>query len=293
MRAMRRRLAVLLLAALGAAAFQAAAAEHQRSFLWRAERDGRTIHLLGSIHFMKAAAAPLAPAIEDAYRRSGLVLFETDIEGLDRAAVALLAAGTLGDGETLAGVLPADLHREVAERAASLGMGAGAFDRMRPWMVALTVTSLELMRAGYLGSAGIDAALSARAAADGKLRRGLETIDEQVALFAGLSEAEGVDFLRYSLAELDTAIPLVDELVEAWRTGDVEKLEELMVEGFEGHPELYDRMVTARNRRWLPVVEELLAGDTEALVVVGALHLVGEHGLVELLRAAGCTVVQL
>jgi hypothetical protein len=290
---MRRRLAVLLFAVLAAGVAPAVADDAPRSFLWLAERDGRTIHLLGSIHFMKADAAPLAPAIEEAYRRSGLVVFETDIEGLDRAAVALLAAGTLGDGASLAGAIPADLYTEVAARAAKLGMGAGAFDRMKPWMVALTVTSLELMRAGYLGSAGIDAELSARAVADGKPRRGLETTDEQVALFAGLTDEEGVEFLRYSLDELDAAIPLVDELVEAWRAGDVETLEGLLVEGFEGHPELFDRMVVARNRRWLPVVEELLDGDTDALVVVGALHLVGEQGLVELLRAAGCTVVQL
>jgi uncharacterized protein YbaP (TraB family) len=172
-------------------------------------------------------------------------------------------------------------------------MSETAFDGMKPWMVALSLTSLELMRAGYLGEQGIDSNLNARAKADGKHRRSLESIEFQVSLFADLSVEESVDFLRYSLDELDTVIPLVDELVAAWESGDAARLEELLVGGFEEHPELFLRLVTDRNRRWLPQVEALLDGDTDALVVVGALHLVGENGLVEMLREAGYELGQL
>lgn len=283
---------VMTLVAVGLA-FGTAAEAADRSFLWRATAGDRSVYLLGSIHFMKRDSGPPAPAVERAYRASGTVVFETDIEALDSAAFKLLEAGTLDDGTTLSDVVPAELYDQVETRLDELGMGLGTFAGMRPWMVALSLTSFELMRAGYLGSEGIDARFNARAAADGKRRLGLESVDEQVALFAGMSDDQAVEFLRYSLAELDTAIPMVDDIVTAWSNGDAAALKRLLVEGFEGHDRLFRRLVTERNRRWLPQIEALFDGDSDALVVVGSLHLVGDQGLVELLRAEGYRVDQL
>ncbi len=177
--------------------------------------------------------------------------------------------------------------------SSDLGMGIGGFKKMKPWMVALSLTSLELMRADYLGSEGIDAYFSSRAKTAGKPQQGLESIDFQVSLFAEMSGEESVEFLRYTLADLDTMIPLVEEIVAAWKIGDSARIEDLLVDGFDGHEELYDRLVKQRNLRWLPQIEELFRGDVDAMVVVGSLHLVGEHGLIELLKAKGYEVEQL
>jgi uncharacterized protein YbaP (TraB family) len=271
----------------------AAADQAERSFLWRAVRGDRSVYLLGSIHFMKSDAYPLSPAIEGAYGAAGLVVFETDIEGLSRAATSLMAAGAFDDGTTLDDVIPEDLYDAVEKRLESLGMKIDAFARTRPWMLALTLTSMELARAGYLGSEGIDAHFSARAERDGKVRRGLETIEEQVSLFADLSAEDGADFLRYTLGDLDSVIPLVDDLVSAWKRGDSNRLEELLIEGFDEHPAIFERFVVRRNHRWMEAVEELFEGEADAMVVVGALHLVGDQGLVELLRGKGTDVEQL
>ena len=291
---MRHRISLVLAAALLTAPLTVLAAEEAsgRSFLWKVTDGPRTVHLLGSIHFMKDEAYPLSPAIEQAYASSGVVVFETDMAGLGEAAVKLMAAGSLDDGRTLADAAGPELYRLVSERFDSMGMDTAAFDGMKPWMVALSLTSIELMRAGYLGSEGIDAHFSERAREDGKPTRGLETPDFQVSLFADLSEQEGREFLAYSLKDLETVIPLVDEIVVAWSAGNVARIEELLAEGFDEHPELFAKMVTRRNLRWLPQVEELIDGDVDAMVVVGSLHLVGAQGLVELLRANGYEVVQ-
>jgi uncharacterized protein YbaP (TraB family) len=272
-----------------------AAADDQtgRSFLWRAHRGERSVYLLGSIHFMKSDAYPLSPAIERAYDAAGLVVFETDIEGLTRAAASLMAVGTLEGGTTLEDVISEELHTDVEERLEGLGMSIDAFGKMRPWMLALSLTSMELARAGYLGSEGIDAHFSARAERDGKTRRGLESIEEQVSLFAGLSAEDGEQFLRYTLGDLDSVIPLVDDLVRAWKRGDSDRLEELLVEGFDEYGAIFDRFVVRRNHRWMETVEELFRGESDAMVVVGALHLVGDEGLIGLLRAKGYEVEQL
>lgn len=286
---------IVVTAAVGATPVGEAAAGDQaeKSFLWRAARGDRSIYLLGSIHFMKSDAYPLSPAIERAYEAAGLVVFETDIEGLARAATSLMAAGTLEGETTLEDVISEELYNDVEERLESLGMSVEAFAKTRPWMLALSLTSLELAQAGYLGSEGIDAHFSARAGRDGKARRGLESIEYQVSLFAGLSAEDGADFLRYTLGDLDSVIPLVDDLVRAWKRGDSDRLEELLVEGFDEYEAIFERFVVRRNHRWMETVEKLFERDSDAMVVVGALHLVGEQGLVKLLRAKGYEVEQL
>jgi len=292
---MRRRrfspLVPVISVALMAAA-QLAAAEAP-CFLWRASSGERTVYLLGSIHFMKKDAYPLNPIIEGAFERSGVVVFETRIDKLDGAAVGLLAAGTLDGDRTLAEVVPADLYRAVEKRLDDLGMDIAGFDKMKPWMVALSLTSIELMRAGYLGGEGVDSYFSSRAADAGKTVQGLESIEVQISLFADMTADESGEFLQVTMAELDTTIPLVDEIVAAWRTGDSARIEALLADSFDGHDELYDRFLTQRNLRWLPQIEALFEGPVDAMVVVGSLHLVGEQGLIKLLEAQGYKLEQL
>jgi uncharacterized protein YbaP (TraB family) len=59
-----------------------------------------------------------------------------------------------------------------------------------------------------------------------------------------------------------------------------------------GDPALYESLLAARNRKWIPKIEALLNGDRNYLVIVGTGHLVGPDGVVELLRRAGITAVQ-
>jgi hypothetical protein len=164
---------------------------------------------------------------------------------------------------------------------------------MKPWMAALSVAGLELARAGYQPASGLDLHFSRRAAEAGKERQALETVEQQLGLFTGLSPEESAAFLRSTLDELETMIPLLDQVAASWRVGEVKPVEDLLGSEFSEFPELRERMVAARNRAWLERIEALLAGDRDALVVVGALHLVGPEGLVALLRGRGYTVTQL
>jgi len=289
-----RRIGLPWIALITLASIACAAEETgEKSFLWKVSSGDRTVALVGSIHFMKSGAYPLSPAIEAAFDEAGVVVFETDIDEMGKAAVSMLAAGTLEGDETLSDVVSKEVYSEVTRRLDDLGMSIGAFKKMKPWMAAMGLTSFELMNAGYLGSEGIDTYFSSRATAEGKAQRGLESIEYQVSLFAEMSAEESAEFLQYTLTDLDTMIPLVDEIVVAWKQGDAARIEDLLLEGFSDHEALFDRLVTRRNVRWLPQIEELFRGDVDAMVVVGSLHLVGEQGLIELLKAKGYQVEQL
>ena len=112
-------------------------------------------------------------------------------------------------------------------------------------------------------------------------------MDEQINILAGLSAADQARFLDLTVTELKDADRETREILAAWRSGNAAKLASLMSEDYARFPGLYRALVTDRNRRWLPQIERLLKADQDTLVVVGALHLVGAGGLVQLARADG------
>jgi len=281
-------LAMLLLAPPMSA--QELVADQARTSMWRVQRGGATVYLLGSVHAMKEDSYPLPPVMEAAFDSVEKLVFEVDLDDLGSAAIQMLAAGTLDGEETLEEIVGPVTWARLMIHVEKTSFPAGMFQRMKPWMAAVTITALAMTEAGYLPSAGIDAYFSRRAEEAGKERIALETVEFQVGLFADLTAEQSLAFLRYTLVDLETVIPELDELSARWRAGDVAAVEALMAEGFDEFPELLDTMVTDRNRAWISPIEELLTGDSDAMVVVGALHLVGEEGVVNLLRKKGYTV---
>ena len=284
-------LAVLVLAAPLIAAADTAA-DPGKTFMWRVERGGTTVYLLGSIHAMKEDSYPLPAIIEQAFAESEIVVFEIDSDEMTAAAFQMLSAGTLKGGRTLESVVGPATWAEFSARMREAGFDPAMCSSMKPWMAALTITAFEMTGAGYLPSAGIDAYFAGRADDADKKSMALETVAFQVSLFADLTAEQSLAFLTYTLADLETLVPELDRLSAHWRNGDEAPIEEFLLEGLEEFPELFGKLVTKRNRAWLASIGELLAGDSDAMVIVGAMHLVGEEGLVHLLREQGHTVEQ-
>ena len=134
--------------------------------------------------------------------------------------------------------------------------------------------------------------MAQRAQADHKPVIALETIAEQLGYFAHLSREQQRQFLRATLEGLDTERSDMGELVSAWQSGDTGQLERLMHKDAQESPELFRLLTTERNRRWLPKITALLDDNHDYLVIVGAMHLIGDDGIVQLLRRQGRVVVQ-
>ena len=283
---------ILLLAAIPALAGTFNIGPSEKTFMWKVERGGTKIYLLGSIHALKEDAYPLPPAIEAAFAEVEVAVFEIDLQDMTKAAIKMMSAGTLEEGRTLEEVVGPDTWSAFEAHVGGLGFDAALYQGMKPWMAALTVAAFELTKHGYLATAGLDTYLSQRADETGKKRVALDTAEFQVSLFADLSSEQSLAFLRYTLEDLEAMIPEMDRLYLDWRAGNVESIERALLEGFEEFPEVFEKMMASRNRAWMPQIEELLAGDRDAMVVVGSAHLVGEQGVVNLLRKKGYTVEQ-
>jgi uncharacterized protein YbaP (TraB family) len=271
------------------------AVEAGSTCLWRVRSDTTTMYLLGSVHLMKSDAYPLPVVIETAFQASSRAVFEVDLgaEGTAEAALGALAAGMLPEGRTLRETVSGDTWRLVEQHAESSGLDAGSLQRMRPWMVATTLALTELQRAGYSPLDGVDRHFYRRAVEAGTPVEGLETVEFQLQLMADLTPEQDEAFLRQTVSELETVIPMVDEIVALWRAGRAGEVAALLAEGYRDHPQLFERLVSDRNAGWMPRLEELLEGPGPVFVVVGALHLVGDGGVIERLRSEGYSVEQL
>ncbi len=270
-------------------------AAQEKSFLWRVQTDRSTTYLLGSIHFLRKENYPLKKIIEESFSKAARLVFEIDIGSSagEQIQRLMLQNGLVGGGTTLEQSISAETYGMVGDRAKELGLEPGALQLFKPWLAALTIQSVKLQRLGFDHHWGVDRYLAGRAEKARKPISGLETAESQIALFNGLSAGDQELLLRHTLKQLDLLDQGVDRIVQSWSAGDVVALESLLLATMRDHPELYDKLVVERHRRWLPRIEEIIAQKEPAMIVVGAAHLVGQDGLVALLRARGYKVEQL
>jgi len=288
-------LAVLYLASLQAAVYaQTKEDASARTSLWRVKSKTNTIYLLGSMHLLRKENHPLPPAMEKAFADAKKLVLEVDLEGQSAEAVQRLMTtkGTLPGDKTLPSTLDKQTYEAVRKKVDGLGVPVQMFDKLKPWLVSLMMTILKLQTLGFDGNYGVDLYFSRKAREAKKEVLALETLEYQLDRFDQMSAATQESLLRQTLKELDVVEKEFKRLVGAWVRGDSRALAEQLQESFNGYPEVYERLLTERNRNWVPKIEEYLRQDVNYLVVVGALHLVGKDSVVEMLRAKGYTVEQ-
>jgi uncharacterized protein YbaP (TraB family) len=179
------------------------------------------------------------------------------------------------------------LYRKLQSRATQLGMPTPVCADFRAWFCALELELFPLQQAQFGVEYGVDQYFYTRAQEDGRPIAGLESADDQVSLFTGMSDAMSKQTLAATLDESTFTSQSPDELYRIWRTGDVAAMDKLIRDMQRHYPELYQRLLVSRNRAWVPRLVERFNSDTPQLVIVGAAHLVGPEGLVALLKAQG------
>jgi uncharacterized protein len=280
---MKRALALLLCSATA----------HADPAAWHvADPDGGELWLLGSVHYLRERDHPLPALIDDLYGRADVIVMELDLDDIDplQSQSKFLAAAMLNGGVTLPDVLSSEVYALAEAQADMLGIDLALLERFEPWLVAVTMLDLGMGQLGYRADRGVEQYLLTKARAEGKTILGLETLETQIAVFDSLPVAEQEALLEQTLAELDSADAAMSQMVEAWRTGRLDALAATLMEEFESFPGLYAALVVDRNTSWVGALEELLAKPESHLVVVGALHLVGEDNVVDLLAARGLKV---
>lgn len=272
-----------------------AAADGHPVTMWLAEGASNRVYILGSVHLLRRQDHPLPAVMEAAYADAEALIMELDMDDLDAAALqaSTRRLGIIQDDRTLKDFLGEARYNEAAAAAREMEIPFEMLDKTEPWFAAITVEQLALMRIGFNPLYGIELHMTMKATQDGKEVTGLETIDEQLAMLDGLSIEAQNNLLLETLNEGGNIEAFMDDMIRAWRIGDVDYLESNMLDDMAKYPELYDAIVVNRNRRWVTEIEALLDDEDDYLIVVGALHLVGDVGVPALLEKRGIKIGQL
>ena len=260
---------------------------------YRISKGNEQHWLLGSIHAGKPSLYPLPDPVERAWQQSHALVMEVDMTHISQAQWQEMGAITrLVDGKTLKDHLPMDLYRRTLIAAGQNGLTEAMLAPLRPWFAAITLTQAALERTGYRGEFGVDQHFAKRANDGGKPIVGLETLLEQLGYLASVGDNQTL-MLESTLDELPELEKGFAEVMKAWQDGDQATLINLLKEEM-APPKLQawleQTLLAERNRNW---VKKWPGLPNESFIVVGALHLYGEQGLLALLEQQGWRITPL
>jgi uncharacterized protein YbaP (TraB family) len=257
-------------------------------------RDADSImYLYGTVHVRPNGADWADEDVRRALAESEEIWTEIEMSPESDARVQALAqrAGAAAPGRPLSSWLTPEENARLNALTQRLGLPTGALESSQPWAAALALSLIPIMQAGYNPASGVDRSVDAYGDQNGKRMRALESAEDQIGFLSGLSPELQREMLIEAINETQEGPALLDRMSRAWERGDEAVLEQLVIEDTRrDYPELYETLFVRRNAEWMEPLLRELEGAGVDFVAVGAGHLIGEDGLVALMRARGYTV---
>jgi uncharacterized protein YbaP (TraB family) len=192
--------------------------------------------------------------------------------------------GMYMDGTTLEKILNPKAFRVLKKYAEENNISIASLSRLKPWMVVMTLSALELQKMG-VNQSGIDFYFYEKAHTDGKKTGGLENIEKHIEIITSIDVGVVNDFILQSIEDFKKSRELVDGIISAWKLGNESKLDEIFLDQMrKDSPRLYNSLLVERNNNWIPKIESYVQTPEVEMIVVGVGHLVGEDGIIDLLK---------
>jgi len=268
---------------------------YANSPVWKITKGNQHLFIGGTIHLLGKADYPLPQSFHQAYQQAVKIVLETDIQKIQSPEFAqtLVAQVMYPPGQNLQRILKPETFQALEKHLNSRGIPIASLMQLKVGMVVVTLSTIELQRMGLAGM-GVDGFFNAQARVDKKSMGQLETPEQQVAFIAEMGTGLENEIIEHTLRDLKSLPNLLKVLKRAWRHGDIEKLNEVGILPFKrDYPEVYQALLVKRNKIWLPQIEALLKSKEIELVLVGALHLVGDEGILQLLQKNGYQIEKL
>ena len=255
--------------------------------LYQVSDDDTTIYVMGTVHLLPDDLVWFEDNIQTAFEASDelvLEIVEPDPQAMQALVIQLAVEPT---GKTLRSYFDDELKQNYETRLASLGIPAEALDPFEPWMASVTLSAMQLQAIGLNPESGVEKVLTKAAIASGKPISGLETAAQQLGFFDNLSKEAQLFMLRSGIEGWDEGIELVQTMIEEWKDGDVKDLANLMNEAMVDQTELNEVLLTRRNANWAEWMSSRLDQPGTVFMAVGAGHIGGDEGLLDLLEDKG------
>jgi uncharacterized protein YbaP (TraB family) len=289
-------LLALLTTSPGCKGGESATATRSKAFIWKVTSNTTSVYLLGSIHVARPELYPLDEAIEDAFDSADYLAVEINLLEVEPLYVSLLVVkyGLYPVGEGLEDNIDEELYNSYENAVIASGVNFEDFEQYRPWVLYISNTQTLYENYDYEVESGLDIHFMEKAFWSSKEIVGLETAEYQI---IQLSSVPDEVVVKAILADIDIdPEEQIDAIFDAWLNGDTSTMSEVFFRGpyIESEIEpLYEKLVYERNVKMAEKIDGFLSGDDIYFVVVGAAHLIGENGLVNLMDKRGYQVEQL
>ncbi|MGN5373351.1 TraB/GumN family protein [Sphingomonas hankookensis] len=255
--------------------------------LWVARDADTTIWLFGTVHQLRDGTPWLTGPVARAFADSDVLTLEIAPTTPDAMVQALVKVAPVRPAP-----LAPDLDRRLRRRAHELGFPAQAFDATDPWFAATTLAAQPLARAGYSAQPAPETLLARLAVRNGTTIEPLETLDQQLGIFAALPQPAQRAMLERVLDDPDP-VPAMERIVATWGRGDVAALDRLLATDMdEAGPAVRTALLDRRNAAWARTIGTWMRQPGTRFVAVGAGHLTGPGSVQARLQALGVTVTR-
>lgn len=263
--------------------------------VWKVTRGDSVLYLGGTCHLLRPQDFPLPAEFDTAFAASSRIVFETDIARLTSPEMHQIVAtqGVFTDGTTLDKVITPSAWKALSAYCQKAGLPMAQMSQMKPWLFTIMLTALELQKLG-MAAEGVDIHYFKKATAGKKPLGQLESFEQQIQFITQLGAGYESDLIEKSLEDLHELPNLMNDMLAAWKAGDMAALDRLMLDEVRTkYPSIFQTLFVERNNAWRPKIEAFLESPEVEFVLVGAGHLPGPEGLLALLSARGCKVEQL
>lgn len=263
--------------------------------IWRVQQNESVAYLCGTIHMLRNSDYPLPDEFSRAFADTEMIVLETNVDALKSAdtQAMILEKGMYQDATRLDRVLSPKTYGRLKRFCDDSGTPIDLLNKFKPSMVALTLTGIELQKLGATET-GVDIYFQRLAKEHGKKIGDLESVEEQIHYLLSMGEGNEDAFIENTLNDLVQIKIQLNELIDAWRQGDEERLDQLFVAPMKkDYPKIYQALMVERNQKWLPKIEAYLDTPPQEMILVGAGHLIGIDGILAQLKRRGYKVGKL
>lgn len=265
--------------------------------VWKISKNQDYFYLGGTIHVLNKEDYPLPSAFERAYKDANTLVFETDLDAGNQAEhqAKFMASMMFHDKRTLASELSPAMYAKLKTFLASRNIPIEDFAQYQPWGVSLMLTIMEYQRLGMVSEFGVDNYFNNKARAEKKSIESLETFDEQIGFLQSLADINPNTNIEYTLQDIDNMPQWIVAMKKAWRSGQIEDFTDMkpVKDMKNDFPEVYKTIIVNRNQNWLPEIINYIYDKDVEFVLVGAMHLNGNDGLLSQLKQQGFKVEHL
>ncbi len=273
-----------------------ALSQSQKSFLWKIQSKTSTVYVLGSIHLAKKEVYPLPEKIENAFVESDSLVVEANVNDIKKIDTQkIMESAFYPANDALEKHVSPETFEWVKKETDGLGIPLDLLNRQKPWFLAMTLVALESMKLGLDPNLGIDKYFLSKAEGKKKIIE-LESLEYQISLLSGFSDKDQELFLIYTLKDLHIMEKEVTQLIQAWVSGDTQRMESILTRSVSEDKRLsgiFEKLIFERNREMASKIEDFLRTKETYFVIVGAGHLVGRRGVIGLLGGKGYLIDQL